>query len=94
VGLSIFATFVSSPLPVLPAKAYTGTGTVRLQPVDTRGRVDGRAHLRAALPQPEQRVGVLYLETRFGPWARVYAYLCYLVTQGRAWDDQYQQASL
>ncbi len=82
-GMSIFATFVSSiSFLALPGKAYQS---------DWNGYVFSlsipfAAYLAVKFFVPLYRSinsisAYAYLETRFGPWARVYASSCYLLTQ-------------
>lgn len=82
-GMSIFATFVSSiSFLALPGKAYQS---------DWNGYVFSlsipfAAYLAVRFFVPLYRSinsvsAYAYLETRFGPWARVYASSCYLLTQ-------------
>ena len=83
VGMSIFATFVSSiSFLGLPAKAYAGNWNAFVFslsiPVAAWMAVRFFVPLYRSLNSAS---AYSYLETRFGPWARVYASLCYLVTQ-------------
>lgn len=83
VGMSIFATFVSSiSFLGLPAKAYAGNWNAFVFslsiPVASWMAVKFFVPLYRSLNSAS---AYSYLETRFGPWARVYASLCYLVTQ-------------
>ena len=83
VGMSIFATFVSSiSFLGLPAKAYTGNWNAFVFSLSIP--VASWMAVRFFVPLYRSLNSVSaysYLETRFGPWARMYASLCYLVTQ-------------
>ncbi len=83
VGMSIFATFVSSiSFLGLPAKAYLGNWNAFVFSLSIP--VASWMAVRFFVPLYRSLNSVSaysYLETRFGPWARVYASLCYLVTQ-------------
>ncbi|MDR1423366.1 MAG: sodium:solute symporter [Azoarcus sp.] len=83
VGMSIFATFVSSiSFLALPAKAYAGNWNAFVFSLSIP--VASLMAVRFFVPLYRSLNSVSaysYLETRFGPWARVYASLCYLVTQ-------------
>jgi SSS family solute:Na+ symporter len=83
VGMSIFATFVSSiSFLGLPAKAYTGNWNAFVFSLSIP--VASWMAVRFFVPLYRSLDSVSaysYLEARFGPWARVYASLCYLVTQ-------------
>jgi len=82
-GLSILGTYVSSiTFLALPAKAFASNWNPFVfslaLPLATWAAV------RWFLPFYRQRAHVSayeHLEARFGPWARVYASLCYLLTQ-------------
>lgn len=83
VAFSIFATFVSS-ISFLgyPAKAFASNWNVWLIGLT----VPISSFVAAAFFVPlYRRIGspscYAYLETRFGPWARAYASVCYLLTQ-------------
>lgn len=83
VGMSIFATFVSSiSFLGLPAKAYSGNWNAFVFslsiPVASWMAIKFFVPLYRSLNSPS---AYSYLERRFGVWARVYASLCYLVTQ-------------
>jgi SSS family solute:Na+ symporter len=83
VGMSIFATFVSSiSFLGLPAKAYAGNWNAFVFslsiPMASWMAVRFFVPLYRGLGSAS---AYSYLEQRFGPWARVYASLCYLVTQ-------------
>ncbi len=83
VGMSIFATFVSSiSFLALPGSAYSSNWNALVFSFS----IPVAAILAAKFFVPLYReVGSIsaynYLETRFGRWARVYASLCYLLTQ-------------
>jgi SSS family solute:Na+ symporter len=83
VGMSIFATFVSSiSFLGLPAKAYTGNWNAFVFSLSIP--VASLMAVRFFVPLYRSLNSVSaysYLEARFGPWARLYASLCYLVTQ-------------
>lgn len=83
VGMSIFATFVSSiSFLGLPAKAFVGNWNAFVFSLSIP--VASWMAVRFFVPLYRSLGSVSaysYLETRFGPWARVYASLCYLVTQ-------------
>ena len=83
VGMSIFATFVSSiSFLGLPAKAYKGNWNAFVFSLSIP--VASWMAVRYFVPLYRSLNSVSaysYLEMRFGPWARVYASLCYLVTQ-------------
>lgn len=83
VGLSIFATFVSSiSFLGLPAKAYTGNWNAFVFSLSIPVAAWMAVRFFVPLYRSLNSVSAYsYLETRFGPWARVYASLCYLVTQ-------------
>ena len=83
VGMSIFATFVSSiSFLALPAKAYIGNWNAFVFSLSIP--VASWMAVRFFVPLYRSLNSVSaysYLETRFGPWARIYASLCYLVMQ-------------
>ena len=83
VGLSIFATFVSSiSFLALPAKAFTGNWNAFVFSLSIPVAAWMAARFFVPLYRSLNCVSAYsYLETRFGPWARMYASLCYLVTQ-------------
>ena len=83
VGMSIFATFVSSiSFLGLPAKAYTGNWNAFVFSLTIPVAAFMAVRFFVPLYRGLGSVSAYsYLETRFGPWARVYASLCYLVTQ-------------
>lgn len=82
-GMSIFATFVSSiSFLALPGKAYQSNWNSFVFSLS----IPVATWLAATYFVPLYRkVGSVsayaFLETRFGPWARVYASTCYLLTQ-------------
>ena len=83
VGMSIFATFVSSiSFLGLPAKAYAGNWNAFVFslsiPLASVMAIKFFVPLYRSLGSVS---AYSYLETRFGAWARVYASLCYLLTQ-------------
>ncbi len=83
VGMSIFATFVSSiSFLGLPAKAYTGNWNAFVFSLSIP--VASMLAVRVFVPLYRNLNSVSaysYLETRFGLWARLYASFCYLLTQ-------------
>lgn len=83
VGMSIFATFVSSiSFLALPAKAYTSNWNAYVLSLTVPIASVMAALFFVPLYRSLKSVSAYsYLETRFGPWARIYASLCYLVTQ-------------
>ncbi|WP_187262047.1 sodium:solute symporter [Pontibacter beigongshangensis] len=83
VGMSIFATFVSSiSFLALPGAAYmsnwNGFVFSLSIPIAAFFAVKFFVPLYRSINSPS---AYYYLETRFGPWARVYASVCYLLTQ-------------
>ena len=83
VGMSIFATYVSSiSFLALPGKAYQSNWNAFVFslsiPLAAIVAVRVFVPLYRRLNSP---AAYAYLETRFGPWARVYASACYLLTQ-------------
>jgi SSS family solute:Na+ symporter len=83
VGMSIFATFVSSiSFLGLPAKAYVGNWNAFVFSLSIPVASWMAVRFFVPLYRSLNCVSAYsYLETRFGPWARVYASVCYLVTQ-------------
>jgi SSS family solute:Na+ symporter len=83
VGMSIFATFVSSiSFLALPAKAYASNWNAYVLSLTVPIASVMAAFFFVPLYRGLNSVSAYsYLETRFGPWARIYASLCYLVTQ-------------
>lgn len=83
VGMSIFATFVSSiSFLALPGKAYQSDWNAFVFslsiPVAALMAVKFFVPLYRSLNSVS---AYAYLETRFGPWARLYASICYMLTQ-------------
>ncbi len=83
VGMSIFATFVSSiSFLALPGKAYTSDWNAFVFSLSIP--LASFAAVRFFVPLYRQVGNVsayYYLEQRFGLWARIYASLCYILTQ-------------
>jgi len=83
VGMSIFATFVSSiSFLALPAKAYANNWNAFVFTLSIP--LASWMAVRFFVPLYRNLGSVSayrFLETRFGPWARIYASVCYLVTQ-------------
>ena len=83
VGMSIFATFVSSiSFLGLPAKAYAGNWNAFVYSLTIP--IASWMAVRFFVPLYRSLNSISaysFLETRFGPWARLYASLCYLVSQ-------------
>lgn len=83
VGMSIFATFVSSiSFLALPGNAYMShwNGFVFSLSIPIASLI--AVKLFVPLYRSLDSISAYYyLETRFGPWARVYASVCYLLTQ-------------
>ena len=83
VGMSIFATFVSSiSFLGLPGKAYTSDWNAYVFSLSIP--FASYAAIRFFVPLYREVGNVsayYYLETRFGPWARIYASSCYILTQ-------------
>jgi|WetSurMetagenome_2_1015567.scaffolds.fasta_scaffold18737_2 solute:Na+ symporter, SSS family len=83
VGMSIFATFVSSiSYLALPGKAYSSNWNALVFSFSIP--VASFLAVRFFVPH-YRRLGSIsaysYLEERFGPWARIYASVCYILTQ-------------
>lgn len=83
VGMSIFATFVSSiSFLALPGKAYMSDWNAFVFSLSIP--IASWAAVRFFVPH-YRRIGNVsayyYLEQRFGPWARIYASACYILTQ-------------
>ena len=83
VGMSIFATFVSSiSFLALPGKAYLSNWNAFVFslsiPVASFAAVKFFVPLYRSINSPS---AYTYLEFRFGPWARTYVSICYLLTQ-------------
>jgi len=83
VGMSIFATFVSSiSFLALPGKAYMSNWNAFVFSLS----IPFAAILTVKYFVPHYRAignisAYYYLEQRFGPWARIYASVCYILTQ-------------
>jgi SSS family solute:Na+ symporter len=83
VGLSIFATFVSSiSFLALPGKAYMSNWNAFVFSLS----IPLASYMTIKFFIPLYRgIGNIsayyYLEQRFGPWARIYASICYILTQ-------------
>ena len=83
VGMSIFATFLSSiSFLALPGKAYAANWNAFVFSLSIP--IASWMTIRFFIPL-YRGIGSIsayyYLEQRFGPWARIYASLCYLLTQ-------------
>ena len=83
VGMSVFATFVSSiSFLALPGSAYRGNWNAFVFslaiPLASWIAVKFFVPLYRDFGSPS---AYAYLESRFGPWARIYASACYLLTQ-------------
>lgn len=83
VGMSIFATYISSiSFLALPGKAYGSDWNAFVFSLSIPFAAVIAAKFFVPLYRSLNSVSAYsYLETRFGPWARIYASLCYLVTQ-------------
>jgi SSS family solute:Na+ symporter len=83
ISMSIFATFVSSiSYLALPGMAYQSNWNVFVFSLSIP--FAALVAIRFFVPlyrQLNSPSAYLYLETRFGPWARIYASVCYLLTQ-------------
>jgi SSS family solute:Na+ symporter len=83
VGMSIFATFVSSiSFLALPGKAYQSNWNAFVFSLSIP--VASFMAIKFFIPLYRSINSIsayTYLETRFGPWARMYASLCYILTQ-------------
>lgn len=83
VGMSIFATFVSSiSFLALPGKAYMSNWNAFVFSISIP--FASYAAVKFFIPLYRQVGSVsayYYLELRFGTWARIYASLCYILTQ-------------
>src|SRR5690606_27602287 len=82
-GMSIFATFVSSiSFLALPGKAYQSNWNSFVFSLSLPLAAYIAVRYFVPLYRSMQSLSAYsYLETRFGPWARVYASTCYLLTQ-------------
>ena len=83
VGLSIFATFVSSiSFLALPGKAFASNWNAFVFSLSIP--LASIMTIRFFIPLYRGINSIsayYYLETRFGPWARIYASICYILTQ-------------
>ena len=83
VGMSIFATFVSSiSFLALPGKAYISNWNALV--LVLRFLLPSILAVKFFVPLYRGLGSISaynYLEVRFGPWARIYASICYLLTQ-------------
>lgn len=83
IGMSIFATFVSSiSFLALPGNAYLSNwnGFVFSLSIPLAAWIAVR-YFVPLYRNLQSESAYYYLETRFGPWARTYASICYLLTQ-------------
>lgn len=83
VGMSIFATFVSSiSFLALPGKAYMSNWNAFVFSLSIP--IASLMMIKFFIPH-YRKIGNIsayyYLEQRFGPWARIYASACYILTQ-------------
>jgi SSS family solute:Na+ symporter len=83
VGLSILATYVSSiSFLALPGRAFAGDWNAFVFSLSLPAAVWIAARWFVPYYRATGQVSAYsHLETRFGPWARVYAGVCYLLTQ-------------
>ena len=83
VGMSIFATYISSiSFLALPGKAYGSDWNAFVFSLSIPLAAVIAVRFFVPLYRSLDSVSAYsYLEQRFGPWARIYASLCYLVTQ-------------
>lgn len=83
VGISIFGTYVSSISFPRPARKIRRgkLESVCVQPRNSTGRLDRGALVRSFYRHSGEVSAYHHIEERFGPWARTYAVLCYLLTQ-------------
>ncbi len=83
VGMSIFATYISSiSFLALPAKAFGSNWNAFVFSLSIPVAAIVAVKFFVPLYRSLNSVSAYsYLEERFGPWARIYASLCYLVTQ-------------
>lgn len=83
VGMSIFATYISSiSFLALPAKAFGSNWNAFVFSLSIPLAAIVAVKFFVPLYRSLNSVSAYsYLEERFGPWARIYASLCYLVTQ-------------
>ncbi len=83
IGMSIFATFVSSiSFLALPGNAYSGNwnGFVFSLSIPLAAWIAVR-YFVPLYRKLQSESAYFYLEQRFGAWARIYASICYLLTQ-------------
>lgn len=83
IGMSIFATFVSSiSFLALPGNAFSGNwnGFVFSLSIPLAAWIAVK-HFVPLYRRLKSESAYFYLEQRFGPWARIYASICYLLTQ-------------
>lgn len=83
VGMSIFATFVSSiSFLGLPGKAYQADWNAFVFSLSIPIAAIFAVKFFVPLYRSQKSISAYsYLETRFGPWARMYASACYVLTQ-------------
>lgn len=83
VGMSIFATFVSSiSFLALPGKAYQSDWNAFVFSLSIPLAAYMAVKFFIPLYRKENSISAYaYLENRFGPWARTYASICYILTQ-------------
>jgi len=83
VGMSIFATYISSiSFLALPGKAFGSNWNAFVFSLSIPFAAVVAVKFFVPLYRSLNSVSAYsYLETRFGPWARIYASLCYLVSQ-------------
>lgn len=83
VGMSIFATFVSSiSFLALPGNAYQGNWNAFVFSLSIPIAALLAVKFFVPLYRSLNSISAYhYLETRFGPWARIYASICYILTQ-------------
>lgn len=83
IGMSIFATFVSSiSFLALPGKAYLSNWNSFVFSLSIP--IAALIAVKFFVPlyrKVQSKSAYYYLESRFGPWARTYASICYLLTQ-------------
>lgn len=83
VGMSFFATFVSSiSFLALPGNAYQGNWNAFVFSLSIPIAALLAVKFFVPLYRSLNSISAYhYLETRFGPWARIYASICYILTQ-------------
>ncbi len=83
VGMSIFATYISSiSFLALPGKAFGSNWNAFVFSLSIPVAAIVAVKFFVPLYRSLSSVSAYsYLETRFGPWARIYASLCYLISQ-------------